>query len=637
MNGKKILAVWMTLLLAFQLVGCGDTRDTATDASEEEKMQIVFEYQDGHVNEDFESKLEEKFDVDIVMDMNISTNTYLRLEQELTHDMAPDLALCEYIKRIDDDVMADYFYDLGSESFVNNYYLSAIESCTASDGGLYYIPGPSYVYGIVYDKTAFSELGLSVPTNYSEFVELIHKVDAMGLMGTEQDSEDETITREVPVQAFVPTMRWCDMFQIIFNTMNYEDAIRGMSNAKWLSDYQKGQESMVGHMEPAAENYMRLFDDGILSLDFWDVKPGYRSNKLYNYHTALMTIECQQGYEFNKTLNQENPENMHEMGMMPIYTGDHPDSGYLYAIPRSFIGMTKQGAKDPAKREMLLKILDYLSTPEGQKLLINGSDYFGFLKDDISLDSDFYAEVSDTIEEGRIISAFYYEGDNHGCDVEIYMHEATADLLQGNISVQEWLEGADAVRDEVLTPKEPEVYGTVKETISPLQTAYVEGLAYLNSMDADIGYVPVAPNYGTQSYFYSGDITDDMISLVTTEHCFLPNPSEGDMDYVVVEMTGRELMEQALSTADNGMAAFAGVQMKYSMSGTNGAQYISLRTNGRVMDMNKTYRVATLRGAISGGKVVEQYEDLTFADIFKSYLKAQKGVIQAPEQLTIVD
>ena len=78
MNGKKILAVWMTLLLAFQLVGCGDTRDTATDASEEEKMQIVFEYQDGHVNEDFESKLEEKFDVDIVMDMNISTCAWSR-------------------------------------------------------------------------------------------------------------------------------------------------------------------------------------------------------------------------------------------------------------------------------------------------------------------------------------------------------------------------------------------------------------------------------------------------------------------------------------------------------------------------------------------------------------------------------
>ena len=171
MQAKQFLALLFAPLLAFQLAGCGKVGGAAADpAKNEEKLQIVFEYQDGRVNADFEPILEALFDVDIVMEMNKSANPYLRLEEELTHGMAPDLVLCEFIKRIEDDILEQYFYDLGSEGFVKNYYLSAIEACTASDGGLYYLPGPSYVYGIVYDKTAFAALNLTVPTNYSEFV-----------------------------------------------------------------------------------------------------------------------------------------------------------------------------------------------------------------------------------------------------------------------------------------------------------------------------------------------------------------------------------------------------------------------------------------------------------------------------------
>ncbi|MGN0496460.1 MAG: 5'-nucleotidase C-terminal domain-containing protein [Lachnospiraceae bacterium] len=641
---KRIIAFMMVFVLILPLVACGNTEtgekiksQTDSESKKEEKIQIVFEYQDGHVNEEFESTLETMFDVDIIMDMNKATSPYMRLEQELTHNMAPDMVLCEYIRRIEDDVQAQYFYDLGSESFVNDYYLSAIEACTAADGGLYYIPGPSYVYGIVYDKTAFSELGLSVPTNYSEFVELIKKVDAMELTGIEPDPDDETKTVEVPVKAFVPTMRWSDMFQIIFNTMNYEDSIRGITNAKWLNDYQKGTGSMVGHMEGAAEKYIKLFDDGIMSLDYWNVGPGYRSKKLYDYHTSLMTIECQQGYEFNKEWNKDKPENMHEMGMMPIYTSDEPDSGYLYSIPRSFISITNQGAEDAKKLDVMLKIMDYLSTPDGQKLLINGSDYFGFLKDDMSLDSDFYADVMDTIEEERIISSFYYEDDNNGGVVENYMHSTTSDLINGSISVKEWLEGADIERENALKQQESQVYGTVQETMVPLQTAYIDGLAYLNSMDADIAYVPVDACYGTESYFYSGDITDDMINLISTEKFYNINPDEDDMQFVIVEMTGRELLDTALSLSDYGMAAFAGVEMIYSMSGENGEQYVSLKINGEDMDMDKSYRIATLRGAVSGFEVLETYEELNFVDMFKCYLETQNGMITVPQQLEIVE
>lgn len=650
MKVKRLISLALISLLTIQPAGYNIAEDVyAASVNTEDadvvnedvftdRVQLVFEYQDGRVSEDFESTLESLFPVDIVMDKNMSTNPYLRLSEELTHDMAPDFVLCEYIKRIEDDVLSQYFYDLGAESFINNYYLSAVESCTASDGGLYCIPGPSYVYGIVYDKTAFDELGLTVPQNYSEFVKLIQDVDAMGLTGTEPDSNDPDKTIEVPIRAFVPTMRWCDMTQIIFNTMNYEDSFRGIKNAKWLSDYQKGEGTMAGHMEPAAEKYLKLFDDGVLSLEQWDVIPGYRSRKLYDYHTSLMTIESQQAYEFNRQLNEENPENIHEIGLMPIYTSDAPDSGYLYAIPRSFIGITAQGARDSEKLDAMLQIMDYLSTPEGQKLLIIGTDYFGFLKNDTSLSSDFYSEIQDTVDAERIINTFYFEGDNHGDFVETYMHDTTADLVNGVITIEQWLKGADEYRDKALEQKEMEVYGTADQTLVPLQTAYVNGLAYLESMDADIVYVPVASAYGTQSYFYSGNITDDTIGLITTEcSYYITSEEKNDLTFVVVEMTGQELMDQVISWCDHGMAAFAGAKMTYSMSGENGAQYVSVEINGEEMDMEKTYRIAALRGAVPKAEVIKEYPDLTFKDMFMDYLKSCGGTVTAPEQLTIVD
>ena len=156
-------------------------------------------------------------------------------------------------------------------------------------------------------------------------------------------------------------------------------------------------------------------------------------------------------------------------------------------------------------------------------------------------------------------------------------------------------------------------------------------------MDAEIAYVPVASSYGTQSYFYSGDITDEKIDLVTTENCFEINPEENAMDYVVVEMTGQELIDQALDSADGGMAAFAGVEMIYSLSGENGKQYVSLKIEGEDMDKNKIYRVASLRGAVSGAKVVASYNGLTFREIFKNYLEAQRGIVEAPKQLVFIN
>ena len=48
--------------------------------------------------------------------------------------------------------------------------------------------------------------------------------------------------------------------------------------------------------------------------------------------------------------------------------------------------------------------------------------------------------------------------------MESYLHKATLDLVDGRMSVEDWLKGADRVRDEALEnkPVEEVSYGTAR-------------------------------------------------------------------------------------------------------------------------------------------------------------------------------
>lgn len=603
-----------------------------------DKIKIVIECQQSRMREEFEKAVENKFpDIDLIINFNYSNNVRYALAQSLTHGVAADIVMYEALPNIGEEMLENYFYDLSAESFVNNYYLNAIKGCTTASGGLYYLPGPTNVYGIVYDKTAFKELGLSVPKNYSEFAALIQTVKDMNLTGIEPDPVNKDGTVEVPVEPFVPTIKWADMFQIIFNTINYEDSFRGIGNAKWLSDYQAGEASLVGHFDGATEKYLKMFDDGVLSLDFWETKPYYRSMKLYKYHTSLMTIECQQGNAFNEKYGATEPENKHEVGIMPIYTSDEPDSGYLYGIPRCYFGITKQGAADPQKLEAMLRIFDYLSTVEGQTEVVSGTDYFGYLKEDVSFESDFYAEVADIINSGRIITTFYLGGPDSYGKVENYLHANTPALVKGEITAEQWLKGADEVRDNLLNPEPETVYGTVTETLVPMQSAYVGGLALKYYTGADIGMMQVSQDYGTLQYMFSGDITDVSINFASPEISNTAKGIEGDMEYVVVEMTGEQILDCVEKNDPLCRVALGGVEMEIDRSKSKREQYISFKINGEEMDMSKTYRVASIRGVVAEYTPVEEFKDVKFIDIFKKYLsEAAGGVINPPEDLKII-
>lgn len=638
MKNKRMIRLMLSAVMAATiLTGCG-SESNETSKSSDGRIRIKVQYMCGRMNMDLEKILEEKFpDVDIVTDEIVGDAAYI-ISKEMEHGMEPDIYLYEGLSAMDDKVIADKFYDLSNEEFTNNFYLTAVSDCVNDDGGLYYLPGPVYVYGIVYDKTAFQELGLTVPHSYTGFVNLLNEVRAMNLKGTEPDQNDPEAEVEVAIEPFVPTIKWADMWSFIFEAYNYDGFLKGVDNALWLDNYQKGNESMVGHMEGAAQKMLQLFDDGIISPDFWEMRAPVRTVKLYRYHTSLMTIECQSAQGYNEREHVDCPENLHEIGMMPFYTSDAKDSDYLISMPRCYFGMTKKAAQDNKKKEIILKIFEFLSTTEGQDLMIEGGGgEINLLKESNLTDEPFYDEVRDTFKQGRVINRFNYAGKSGA--VESYMHKSTLDLVAGKISIEEWLRGADLIRDEALENKTVEKvsYGTSKEMLSVEETAVVVGEAYLHATGADIGIVPVRASFGMKNRLYEGPITDDAINGIITTRMSAGIVAEdpNHINIVTVKLTGQQLLELLKENKDT-FVGLAGLDVVYDPSKPEGERYLSIKFNGKDITPEDEFVAASVKGAVKSLPVVELYSELNFKDMFISYLDSIGGEISgAPKSLKI--
>jgi hypothetical protein len=104
-------------------------------------------------------------------------------------------------------------------------------------------------------------------------------------------------------------------------------------------------------------------------------------------------------------------------------------------------------------------------------------------------DSVFSDAIRDTVSEGRIISNFYLARNENSKQVEKQLRSTVPDLINGTMSIKEWLLAADQVRDDFLVGNltQEEVYGTVETTLTKLESAYTMADMYRELTDADVG------------------------------------------------------------------------------------------------------------------------------------------------------
>jgi ABC-type glycerol-3-phosphate transport system substrate-binding protein len=640
---KKVLILALSLFVLTGITGCSknetlqgasDNEIITTTAVDQKKTMITVRVEFGAgQQENLEKVLEEKFpEVDFVLRHDGSTSSVYTMRANLEAGVECDLILSRKLPTTE-DIAEQYLLDLSSETFVDSYYMNAVDSCADANGRIYYLPGPSDVYGIVYDKTMFMENGWSVPHSYSEFVALLETI--------RQDSAQsgETV---VPIQI---SLMYPDMFQILFNTYGYEDAYAGSDNFIWLTQYQQGIGSMTGHMEKAVSRFKKLFEDGILSLAALEVTPSERSQMMYVEHSTAMIIECQNAVNYQRVLSTADENDAHEIAMMPFWTSDDQDGDYLYVIPSYYMAVNKKAAEESTqKKELLLDIFRYLSSVEGQRMLI-GDDFQISNIAGVPLNvNTFSEEIINTIERGQMINTFYLAAGETDKQVERQMLSSVKDMILGNISVEDWLLSADSVRDQYIAGQlqTEQSYGTAETTLTRLETAYTMAQMYSDLMNTQIG-ICRGGGYrrSTNGYIYEGDITDSSLACITPEKVDMSGETNPDADKIVTSyLTGRQIVdilnngvEKEDTKGLNVYYVASGLDVVFAPWAEDGSRVVSCKlADGSDIDMDAVYEVAYFNGSLPDIEVkMERMLDMSWSEAFETWLKEQGGVIKKPQ------
>jgi len=601
-KNRVVAAVCVLALLAGLLSGCGGadtpgkTGRQGTAENEvltlkeipEDKMMITMRVEDGMDMQRLEDAIEAQFTgVDIVP----IANTACAVDFE--HDSLQDIFCATYSGSDKTDYPAKLM-DLAGEDFAQNYHANALSACAQGEV-LPYLPGPANIYGIVYDKELFAQNGWKVPSSLDEFVALCETISATGIR---------------PLQ---PALYYTDAVRQLFDGFCYQDVFAGLDNFAWLQSFRAGDTSMANHIEPGLEIMSRLLKSGALDPGDFDIQPGTRSNMMYSEHTCAMILETQMAPIY---AGQNGKGREHEIGMMPFYSGGE-GSDYLFSVPNFYIGASAR-LDEPGneeKRQQVLDILDWISTPEGQQAIIDPETPMISSVKGVPLTEaggEFLSEVTQTIEKGNVVPQPFWIG-NTGSTVDKAFRESLAAWTRGEISEQELTAACDEARDQALVDAddEPELtkLATVKSDFTVLETSLYFAQLFKEEMGADIGLcLSNSRQCGNNVQFYAGDLTVDGSYTLDfyLNRCFYTETAgeDGDRQLQKVVMTGQQLLD-ALNNPPvqdkypDCYYVAAGLKIEFAPWAREGNRYVSVTLpDGSALKPDKEYTVALWNGSV---------------------------------------
>ncbi|MEG1152931.1 MAG: extracellular solute-binding protein, partial [Ruthenibacterium sp.] len=251
-KNNRLLAAASAMILALYLVACGQMNapvsgDVITQTvSEQGRMPVTVMVKNAFTINTFEKAAEAAFpELDIIQVGNHSSNMGIdEYENRLAHDDITDMVMTWPL-----DVGREYWderlIDLSAQPFTSRYNTARLDK-VSQNGKLYYLPGPSQIRGIVYNKTLFAENGWKVPTDFDGFVALCEKIEASGIRALQLGLANE----EVLDTAFVGYG-----LSACFSTP---------ADAQWLENYNDGKGHFAAHFAPALDTFQTLIDHKIL-------------------------------------------------------------------------------------------------------------------------------------------------------------------------------------------------------------------------------------------------------------------------------------------------------------------------------------------------------------------------------------
>lgn len=590
---KRIYVKWFVCIMAgiLTLSGCSKAgKEEKTKASEftadneivsykpidTEKTIITVGKYSAFDESPLEEALESKFpDIELVwMETFVGPDPFAYMSLQSEHGSLPDISFTGRTAPEN-----DFLYDLSAEDFVSRYNLSALNAMNI-EGKLYQIPIGNTVTGIAYNKTLFEEHGWKAPESLEEFYALCDTISAEG------------------IRPFAPCLKYYTTLESMALGLSFDDVLANIEKQTQYNEFVQKDASCRGLLEPMFSVMRTLYDKGIITGDDFSSSATEARHDLYEGKNAMIVTNL----DILTLYNEEKPDcELDYIGFPTKTKGER----WLHMIPGTRVSVSDKAMKDKEKKQMILDILDYISTDEGQKALFqsfSGISSLTSYQKEAHFDFD---DIAACVENGRVFFADYYGSNEY---ISVFK-----DWTVGNMTMEEMIEANDNFEplDELKQLKETPI-GTASKDFTVLETSILNADVMRKATDAQIALV-------LNNYYYKGNLAEIFEGDIVYPARFILK-SVSAKDYLTTyEITGKnlkELLEHPIinGTEINAMYAPSGLKIEYAPYAPADANVLKVTlTDGAKLSDDEVYTVAAWPGSIDEkyiSHVVKEYSEL---------------------------
>ena len=570
MRKKRIIGIAAVVMAAAMLVGCSGQKDTKTQgkAAEEKKVSISLYAYDRSMFKELTPWLEEKFpDIEFTFVQSYNTIEYYK-DLLARGGEIPDIITCRRFSLNDAAPLAEHLMDLSTSEVAGTFYSSYLDVNRENSGAIRWLPMCAEVDSIMANKDLFDEHGISLPTNYAEFVAAIDAFEELGIKGFQTDWYYDYSCLE--------TMQGCAIPEL----MSLEGTTWRMDYESETADQQVGLDDTV--WPKVFEKYEQFLKDvriqpGDEELQFTVVTEPYREGK-----TAMIRNTA----ALADNITQEDGTN----SVMLPYFGETSQDNWLLTYPMCQLAVSKQVEEDEAKKEAVMDVLMAIFSEEGQKHVAAGTSMLSYNKEVKIESSDALKYVQGCIDSNHLYMRLA------STEVFAISQDVGHKMMTGEYDAKEAYEDFNAQITNYTNPEAEEVLITQKtaysndfgEHGSPAASSLMNTLRAANEDQIAIGYASVA-----SSPVFVGDYTMQQVKWIMTFRNALYRG-----EYTGEEV--RRIMDWLVNVKEDGSNP---VHHRNQMPVTSGLEYTVTETergkfrldditvNGEPLDDNAVYTV----------------------------------------------
>ncbi|MEF2966803.1 ABC transporter substrate-binding protein [Paenibacillus sp. M1] len=353
-NTKKISALVMASLLSVSLAACGSGNSGSNKAADGEgggsgasgkkvtiELAISKSSQDSaFIQQDLLDEFEAKTNIHVNLQLIPAEQTTTVLQTKLAVEETPDIIQYNLASATTDLNLERNFEILDNEPWASRIVNKDVLSAS---GHIYsfHVSQDTGMQGVVYNKQMFEDLGLSIPTNFEEFLAVCEKIKAAGITPVFMPYKDNWAANIWPAAAFADFVAKND--PTFFDDLN--------SNKRKWSDIPEFKTFLEQQYEVYKKGYTNV---DVLS-DSYDMAVG----KFLNKEVAMMFM----GDWLIEGVAQQDPSM--RLGVFPIPALDNPSlgasplGGQLF-IPKKapHLAEAKEFLNFMASKEVAQKIVD---------------------------------------------------------------------------------------------------------------------------------------------------------------------------------------------------------------------------------------------------------------------------------------